>query len=65
MNEEALRLSAVISTLRSLLPVYAGRTLENIIQGLEARRKYINETKERGTDERLRRTEDPDGATWG
>jgi|GEM_PF-6636110 hypothetical protein len=46
MNEEALRLTAVISTLRSLLPVYAGRTLENIIQGLEARRKYINETKE-------------------
>lgn len=34
---EYVRVKAQVAVLKELLPVYGGKTLENIIQGLEAR----------------------------
>lgn len=36
MEAERIRLRAKIITLRGLLPDYSGRTIENVLQGLEA-----------------------------
>lgn len=36
MEAERVRLRAKIITLRGLLPDYSGRTIENVLQGLEA-----------------------------
>ena len=36
-NGEYVRVKAQVAVLKELLPVYGGKTLENIIQGLEAR----------------------------
>ena len=36
-NGEYIRVKAQIAVLHELLPDYGGKTLENIIQGLEAR----------------------------
>lgn len=40
-NGEYIRLKAQISVLKELLPKYSYRTLDNIIQGLEARAREV------------------------
>ena len=45
-TKEAAKIGIQLGVLRELLPQYSNRTLDNIIQGLEARLKEIGITNE-------------------
>ena len=47
LNDPTLRLRAQLSILRDLAKEYSGRTIDNVIQGLEARVKHYEQKKDK------------------
>lgn len=47
LNDPTLRLRAQLSILRDLVKEYSGRTIDNVIQGLEARVKHYEQKKDK------------------